>query len=63
MNLCAQFQDILHAYKDLCDHVFSDKALISDHKKAGDKMSNIKRKVRFAFVNFKQSKLVLGIRT
>ncbi len=33
-------------YKDLCEHIFSVKTMGADHKKAAEKMSNIKKKVR-----------------
>jgi hypothetical protein len=44
-------QDVLQGYRDLCDHVFNDKMLNSDHKKAAEKMANIKKKVRLTTNN------------
>ena len=37
---------MLLGYKELCEHIFSVKAMGADHKKAAEKMSNIKKKVR-----------------
>ena len=51
---------MLLGYKDLCEHIFSVKTMAGDHKKAAEKMSNIKKKVRLIFFIFQSHVTIIN---
>ena len=59
-NVPLIIQDVLLGFKDLCEHIFSVKTMAGDHKKAAEKMSNIKKKVRLIFFIFQSHVTIIN---